>query len=234
MGNDKKAFTLAEVLITLAVIGIVAAMTIPSIVASNQKLELETRFAKSYRTIMYMVNMAVAENGSFENWEWLDSYSAQEMDDFVKKYFLPYLNVVKFCSASAPEGCFAEKLKNPNGAYEPNPSTRNLPKVLLADGTSVQFLIMSLKAKNRTIAIEVDVNGFRKPNIVGRDVFAFNIYPFTNEILPHGVYDKSVPYDETTKSYKRHTQQEIDDDCVKGTGWHCSTKVVQDGFKINY
>lgn len=62
-------FTLAEVLITLAIVGIVAGMTIPSILAGNHKTELEARFAESYSIIMHAVNMAVAQNGPIETWD---------------------------------------------------------------------------------------------------------------------------------------------------------------------
>ena len=48
----KKAFTLAEVLITLGIIGVVAAMTMPNLIASHQKKVLETSFKKSYSSLL--------------------------------------------------------------------------------------------------------------------------------------------------------------------------------------
>jgi len=56
---------LAEVLITLAIIGVIAAITIPSIVANHQKKTLETQFAKAYRTLTNAVNLAVVDHGDF-------------------------------------------------------------------------------------------------------------------------------------------------------------------------
>ena len=52
----KQAFTLAEVLITLGIIGVVAAMTLPALIQSYANTVVETRLAKFYSTI----NQAIA------------------------------------------------------------------------------------------------------------------------------------------------------------------------------
>ena len=49
--NDKKGFTLAEVLITLGVIGVVAAMTMSIIHSQIQKFVLKNQFKKVYNTL---------------------------------------------------------------------------------------------------------------------------------------------------------------------------------------
>ena len=51
VSSKKAAFTLAEVLITLGIIGIVAAMTIPTLVSNYQKKVLKTQFTKKYAEI---------------------------------------------------------------------------------------------------------------------------------------------------------------------------------------
>lgn len=235
----KKGFTLSEVLITLAIVAIVATMTIPSIVVSNQKTELEARFAKSYRTITYAVNMAIAENGGIETWEWKETYSSKEMDEFVKTYFLPYLNVVKFCpSDNSVAGCFPDiTYKFLNGKNWINIATSKVPKALLSDGTAIQFGFINscFKDKNRCMSFRIDTNGVKKPNKEGVDTFLFNLYPQTSEFLPHGIYfDKS--YDEQTGNFERiGVGEEGLDACTKsGQGGVCAAKIIQDGFKINY
>lgn len=95
--NKNPAFTIAELLITLAIIGIIAAMTIPSIVASHQKAELSTRFAKNYSVLMQAMGLAQAQNGPIESWDWKNSYNNDDKRKFVKTYFLPYVNVAKYC-----------------------------------------------------------------------------------------------------------------------------------------
>ena len=50
--KKRAAFTLAEVLITLGIIGVVAAMTLPTVIAKYQHKALETAFKKTYSSIM--------------------------------------------------------------------------------------------------------------------------------------------------------------------------------------
>ncbi len=61
--KPRRAFTLAEVLITLAVIGIVAALTIPTLVSKNQNKQLYIQFMKSYNTISNAANFSILDNG---------------------------------------------------------------------------------------------------------------------------------------------------------------------------
>ena len=61
--SSKAAFTLAEVLITLGIIGVVAAMTIPSIVAKYQKMVTATRVKAFYSKINQAYTMSYAFNG---------------------------------------------------------------------------------------------------------------------------------------------------------------------------
>lgn len=57
-----KAFTLAEVLITLGIIGIVAALTIPGLVANHRKKVVTTRMQKFYSVMNQAVMLSIAEN----------------------------------------------------------------------------------------------------------------------------------------------------------------------------
>jgi len=221
------------VLITLAIIGIIAAITIPSIVANHQKRTLETQFAKSYRIIMQAVNLAVAEHGGVENWEWKDTYSAVEMDEFVKNYFLPYFNHIKYCPAdNSVKGCYHTIKQFNDSIVEKDNMAR--PKILLQDGTCIifNFIKNGIKDKNRSMAIEVDTNGVKKPNKVAYDNFAFNIYPVSDEFLPFGINDT---YDEDKGKFNKFTNEEIINNCPgELAGWACAARIIQDGFKINY
>lgn len=62
------AFTLAEVLITLGIIGVVAAITIPSLVANHKKSEVTTKLKKIYSVVNQAINLAVSENGDINEW----------------------------------------------------------------------------------------------------------------------------------------------------------------------
>lgn len=83
-GRMKKGFTLAEVLITLGVIGIVAAMTLPALVQKNNTLTVETRLKKFYTTINQAINQAQAEYGDKENW--IIENNTTFYEHYLKKY----------------------------------------------------------------------------------------------------------------------------------------------------
>lgn len=63
-----KAFTLAEVLITLGIIGIVAAMTMPSLVGKYRQKTVETRLEKFYSVANQAVKLSELKNGPKEYW----------------------------------------------------------------------------------------------------------------------------------------------------------------------
>jgi len=228
---------LAEVLITLAIIGVIAAITIPSIVANHQKTALETQFAKTYRTLSQAINLAIAEHGGMESWDWNDNLTNEYKDNLVKKYFLPNLNSIKFCpSDNSVTGCFPNvTYKKLSGGNWSNISIWNHPKILLADGTSIFFSFTGSCIKNNThcLLIAVDTNGEKKPNTIGLDYFEFPLYPITGEFLPLGI---NGSFNTQKQQYDKYTKEEMLTGCNResGGGWQCGARIIDDGFKINY
>lgn len=104
----KFAFTLAEVLITLGVIGVVAAITIPTLITSYQKHVVETKLTKFNSTINQALRMSSAENGDPDAWVTLNkTYNYNETVDFLHTYFFPYMKYVDYknCSGSQTGVC---------------------------------------------------------------------------------------------------------------------------------
>ena len=104
--TKRVAFTLAEVLITLGIIGVVAAMTIPTLVANYKKKVVETRLVKVYSTFNQAIKMSEVENGPLTTWdsieetsEWVDGVgsiiTASDIGDWYDKYLAPYIKVLK-------------------------------------------------------------------------------------------------------------------------------------------
>lgn len=99
----KPAFTLAEVLITLGIIGVVAALTIPNVTSHYRKKVAETRLAKFYTVMNQAVQMSEKDNGPKEYWEKLgtgydknDEETAEEdkglmPEVWFNKYLKPYI-----------------------------------------------------------------------------------------------------------------------------------------------
>ena len=88
----KKGFTLAEVLITLGIIGIVAAMTMPTLVANYKKKVTVTRLQKFYSTINQSLKLSETVNGAYEIWESVDHLDSESMLNCWNKYSNGYFN----------------------------------------------------------------------------------------------------------------------------------------------
>lgn len=87
--KEFKAFTLAEVLITLGIIGIVAAMTMPVLIQKNRANVVETRLQKFYSIINQSITLAELDYGNKADWVSVDT------QDFFDKYLKNYLKYLK-------------------------------------------------------------------------------------------------------------------------------------------
>ena len=116
-------FTLAEVLITLGIIGIVAALTMPTLIQNHRKQVIETRLKKFYSTVNQAVKLAEVDFGDKKLW-YADLAGAQKDEDgniiegssesekWFKKYLAPYMQITKF--ETLPNGAFLAYL--PDGS----------------------------------------------------------------------------------------------------------------------
>ena len=104
--SKKAAFTLAEVLITLGIIGIVAAMTIPTLITSYKKKVVESRLSKFYSTMNQAIKLSTIDNGEVLTWDKMATTSETDDDDNVisvesnsyewfNKYIAPYIRTSK-------------------------------------------------------------------------------------------------------------------------------------------
>ncbi len=161
------AFTLAEVLITLGIIGIVAAMTLPSLVGKYQKKVTVERLKKVYTVLSQAVLMSVKDHEAIEYWNF--ELSSQEfMDTYLKPYFQ---NIASEITSSD--------------------TAKNSKKYALADGTTFSgWMFKNPNPANHDITtfyrLEVDINGEQKPNLAGRDIFYYYIFPIKSNFFNGG------------------------------------------------
>ncbi len=102
------AFTLAEVLITLGIIGVVAALTMPSLIQNHRKHVVETQLKKFYSMMNQAIMSVNAEYGGIENWypnylvdvyqifengEWVTINRPELVDAAFEKYIAKYLKI---------------------------------------------------------------------------------------------------------------------------------------------
>ena len=94
--RKRAAFTLAEVLLTLGIIGVVAAMTMPVLITNHQKQKTVSYVRKFYNEINNAVRMAVVDNGDVELW--VEDYRTSDYNanlQFVQNYILPYIKYLR-------------------------------------------------------------------------------------------------------------------------------------------
>lgn len=188
----KQAFTLAEVLIVLGVIGIIAEMTIPTVLQNVQTSVTISSLKKVYSTISQAYDLAVTDNGTPDNWN-LIGYQDPQGAINMYNILAPNLRVIKNCGTGT--GCFSNNYYNLNGTASTSQETlNNRTKFQLVDGSTIAILVKSetcslsagtsLALQNICASIIVDINGLKAPNTTGKDTFLFEITKYG--VVPRG------------------------------------------------
>ena len=211
-------FTLAEVLITLGIIGIVAAMTLPALVGKYKKQQTVTHLQKVYTSLNQALKLSETKYGPYEYWEM--PALGSDVNEYYKKYWYPYFKVLKSCDTYSACG-YTQMFPwyERNGKMTSITLTAKHLRVpfILSDGTLVSISLAGgeIGSLSENRSIYVDLNGNKNPNMLGIDVFIFVIEKGKG-VLPHG--------------YK---EAEEDRDCsVSGGGYRCAAKIVSDGWQI--
>lgn len=177
----RKAFTLAEVLITLAIIGVVAALTIPTLITNYKNKELETRYKKAKAILVNGFKLLMAKEDVFE------------------------VSNLQIAKCGDDKSCYANQLKNVFKIAVDNTSQDlQLPeKYIINEGESISYIPPAYAAEdspfnwddvpyifqvqdgatygvefdpdNKWINIYTDLNGTIPPNTTGRDMFKFAV-----------------------------------------------------------
>lgn len=174
-------FTLSEVLVTLAVIGVVAAMTIP-VINNARNAELNSAARKAFSVASQAYLQAVADNGGgFGMSSVFDNVAGSPLPLQKFNALKSKLNIVKECpfSSGSLGACWAKSSVgsgpvNPSdcGAYGVN-GQNNHTAFVTSDG--MFWMLYSYSATTGQPWLTVDVNGERKPNDWGKDVFLFEL-----------------------------------------------------------
>lgn len=173
----KKGFTLAETLMTLMILGVVASMTIPSLKRSSDRKELEAGFKKGYSAIAQGIMRMEADGQPIAP----KYYGFNQFFPVYSKYF----NVVKMYGAYTTEVNLASKIAK---EYR-TPNNKTVGTSLLDDGqfiTTDGMMFLFENCNVGTLYISFDTNGIeRKPNVWGQDLFTFQLMK-NGDILPMG------------------------------------------------
>ena len=193
------AFTLAEVLITLAIIGVVAAMTIPTLMANYQQKVLNNQFKKTYAMLNQALLNAQSQLGYFPRcYYFVDNTTIPVITGCgeLSDKFWTLFKVSKICEGKAFEkGCIPEyegmdTVANANypdaevpDGYEDygdyaSRGCKNFKKNAILNDRTVYVLsdgTIIILYSEYPFLLAVDINGQKGPNKWGHDLFAFLI-----------------------------------------------------------
>lgn len=173
--SKKVGFTLAEVLITLGIIGVVAAITIPGLIANAKKRAIETQLKKSYASITNSIRLSETDNGSMDSWP---TGAEMNVEEYWKTYFMPYFRAVRLCKTQVDYGYPADMSWKQWSNAQWNLSSGDSRLLFqLMDGTIVFFPRNTFDADGKPSYVDwfyIDVNGSKKPNTYCQDVFIFS------------------------------------------------------------
>ena len=193
LAQRKAAFTLAEVLITLGIIGIVAVMTLPNVINNFREKQLEAAFKKTNNVVMTALNETMAEYG-LEGLAFKDlcsgyttvSACAQANNSYfreINSYFLSRFNIVRSTSNTFGNALDRKSIKVYNfmgkkvieygGMYGMGSFNTPWNSVnFLNDGSVVSALTFFYHGGSDGVALTFDTNGpYKGPNRFGYDIF---------------------------------------------------------------
>ena len=192
----RKAFTLAEVLITLGIIGVVAAMTLPALINKTHGAQYKTALQKSYSILQQALQSLNADQGFVAK---RDTYANRTFANYYKQYF----KIAKDCSLTSCITTSTDENNNANviNAYQTYSRNRKVGSYFFDDGQFILTDGMVLLIEDNTalmgdgnnhsgvgaMFITVDINGYNKnPNAWGHDLFTFQIMNDSGKLLPMG------------------------------------------------
>lgn len=176
--NNLTGFTLAEVLITLGIIGVIAGMTIPVLMTQIQDKQFKEAAKAAYsKTAQAIQLMKTDEGGS------LSAYYPS--NNTFKPVFMKYFKVVQDCNW---QSCVpGNTIESPSQVYKTLTNSPTAENWLFSNGQFItnDGMLFMIHNNSTPLSIIVDVNGYQKPpNQLGRDVFMFEVV--NDNLLPEG------------------------------------------------
>lgn len=167
------AFTLAEVLIVLLIIGIVASLTIPAVIQNTKNAEFKTAFIKSLAEVSQLADRIRMDNGGTLVGVFKDDDRANAMITLK-----PYFAQMKYC----PPGdysCWAADNGEANALILKNGALVAIPGPAWVNSNCTNKV-----EDSACMGLAVDVNGNKGPNEAGKDVFFIKL--LANRTVPVG------------------------------------------------
>ncbi len=189
-------FTLAEVLITLGIIGVVAAMTIPTLITKIQNRQYATAYRKAFSSLNQALRLM--QNDGYDinlTGEWKGFQTEGAVGDNFK-ILSSYFTGATTCFEHNAKNCF--ECDNGQAGFIGGKNYKGCGASMYAfmDASGMQYYLYA----NSEWPIIIDVNGFSKPNELGKDryVVYFGNSKNKNDLFPAEV-DAILPYRDITQ-----------------------------------
>lgn len=224
----KSAFTLAEVLITLGIIGVVAAMTLPNLVAKYRIKILHNQFKVAYSLISQAVMNMGVENPDLNSYYCQDRRDQTEnmfIKDFAKNFHVikrKYSNTDNLQNLGYKESFF---LQTSPGNIPFNHDGHNNGAIFINNG--IMIASSGCWWRDSQIDFIVDINGIKGPNRFGYDVFYFQIGR-DNKLYPSAGNYHIISSDEEGMIKCCNFQEAST--CINDTGSSCALFAVRDVY----
>ena len=238
------AFTLAEVLITLAIIGVVAAMTIPTLITNYQKVSQVTKFKKAYATLDNGFKLMLAQEGVeyFAQTQLSKDFAAVDgansIEDALNNNITKYFKTSEICYSESETGCpmYSVEYKYLNGEGEAGQLT-GMPYFTLSDGAVVYMVPGYI-----SLLLYLDTNGKQGPNLLGRDLFTLYMGDGPKGFVfgPHLRANTAIvdPTVEINTDYFEQNPEACgvigSEDISQAIGAGCADRIILEGWEMNY
>lgn len=221
---------MAEVLITLGIIGIVAAMTLPALIGKYRCAVVATQLKKLY-SVTTQAMLKAMPDGDYNNIPITDGgYNGAK--NFFENYLKPQFNIIHICDKTNFDDRCWTQTKTKTGSNYGSPwgaGSDDVIDFVTVDGYSFNvdtwnardyesvynFFGVKTSGKNPIAVIHVDANGLKRPNVLGKDVFIFVLSD--KGLMPAGS-------DKTT--------DEVEAEC-KTTAKYCFSYIMRNNWKID-
>lgn len=252
--KKKKAFTMAELLITISILGVVAAITIPAMYKDILKSNLEVGARESYALLNNVLKKINVDYQCDNDLKCTTVFSTGKKSQDLAYELKKYIKVVNDCGITTNQNCWPDNTNdnfdgtgannnmNTSNYYYKFISTNNVAYAVHSyteDGSidcSSSASTGALGANSFMTqvcgVVIVDVNGYKKPNTKGKDTFTFYITNGKGPLMyPAGGIDDNMG---GSNNYWNLSNQNY---CKKGTstdGKYCTGRLMDNTWQMDY
>ncbi len=235
-GEYSKGFTLAEVLITLGVIGIVAAMTLPSLISNYKKTQVVSKLKSTYSILQNAAKMSEVKYGHPSEWESCRGWNLSCTNFLFERYLKPELKIIKTCIPISKDCWTATKQLDGTLDGQLGNSQSDAIGVVLSNGVSL--LLKSSGNDPADLFIYADIDGPRKGlATLGGDVFMFELLITLTRATNPSFYRWGVHLRDLNPHMPRSSRFfNLPHGCIiskySGSGEVCGALIQYEGWKI--